>query len=340
MPKNHPPLVAIALLLSLAGSAAAQWEAGDSGTKASLRGVHNAGGGVAWASGSGGVVLRSEDDGYVWQQCAVPPDGERLDFRGVWAWDANHALALSSGPGPASKLYETTDGCAHWQLVFTNPDATGFWDAIAFRDEQHGMLLGDPVNGQFVIYTTSDGGRHWARDESAGLAANPNEGAFAASNSSLALSRSGKDAYFGTAGPRVFHFHAGSWTASKLASSPTAESTGIFSLQFRDAQHGVAVGGDYKRPKGRENAAWWSADGGANWQAAANPPGGYRSAVEWDQNSQFWIAVGTNGSDFSKDNGKTWAAFDTAPWNALSLPWAVGPDGRIAMLNQSAPGKK
>lgn len=342
-PPRFPLIATTAILLALAPSAHAQWDAGDSGAKASLRGIHNAGAGVAWASGAKGVVLRSEDDGYVWQQCPTPPDAGALDFRGIWGWDANHAIAMSSGSGPASKLYETADGCAHWQLVFTNPDPTGFWDAIAFWNQQRGMLLGDPVNGRFVIFTTEDGGRHWAPTESAGLAADPHgEGAFAASNSSLALSPDGKSAYFGTGGPagsRIFHLQAGNWTAVKLASSHNLESAGIFSIQFRDAQHGVAVGGDYKQPNGRENSAFWTADAGATWTPAANPPAGYRSAVAWDENSQCWIAVGPNGSDFSKDGGHTWTQFDKTPWNALSLPWSVGPAGQVAMLNKSAPKK-
>src|SRR5437764_11553329 len=85
-----------------------------------------------WASGSSGMVLRSEDDGSVWQNCTMPEGGERLDFRGVWAWDAEHAVVMSSGTGDVSRLYETTDGCATWHLLFQNPDASGFWDALCF----------------------------------------------------------------------------------------------------------------------------------------------------------------------------------------------------------------
>jgi hypothetical protein len=48
--------------------------------------------------------------------------------------------------------------------------------------------------------------------------------------------------------------------------------------------------------------------------------------------------VGTNGSDISRDDGKTWTALDDGNWNALSLPFVVGPKGRIARL--SAPEKK
>jgi photosystem II stability/assembly factor-like uncharacterized protein len=242
-------------------------------------------------------------------------------------------------------LYETSDGCVQWHLMFANREAAGFWDAIAFWNQQQGVLLGDPVSGRFTILRTNDGGQHWSPDESAGLKADPQgESVFAASNSALALGPDGKSVYFVTGGPsgcRVFHFHPairgqrGSWTSVKLPLSRHTDSAGMFSIAFRDSNHGVTVGGDYKQPNQREDTAAWTSDGGSTWAAASNPPSGYRSAVAWDRNSQGWIAVGPNGSDVSYDDGKTWEEFDRAGWNAMSLPWVVGPDGRIGMLNRS-----
>jgi hypothetical protein len=46
--------------------------------------------------------------------------------------------------------------------------------------------------------------------------------------------------------------------------------------------------------------------------------------------------VGTNGSDVSRDDGKRWQPLDDGNWNALSLPFVVGPKGRIARLNGAA----
>src|SRR3954471_12930590 len=156
-----------------------------SGTTAGLRGVHNAGKGIIWASGTEGTVLRSEDDGFVWQKCTIPEGARNLDFRGIWAWDANHAIVMSSGTGNASRLYETVDGGATWRLLFQNPDPEGFWDGIAFSGK-YGMLVGDPVDGRFTVFHTEDLGQHWTRDSSPQLAADPKrDGIFAASNSSL-----------------------------------------------------------------------------------------------------------------------------------------------------------
>jgi photosystem II stability/assembly factor-like uncharacterized protein len=338
-------LTGSSILLALASPALGQWNMEDSGTNSSLRAVRNTSPGVVWASGTKGVVLRSEDDGYLWQTCAAPPHAGDLDFRGLWAWDAKHALAMSSGRGSASKLYETRDGCVHWRLIFTNREPAGFWDAIAFWNPRQGVLLGDPVKGRFTIFRTEDGGQHWSQDQSAGLKVDSQrESVFAASNSALALNSESMNVYFATGGAgggRVLRFqpgvrgHPGSWTAVKLPISQNAESAGIFSVAFRDATHGVAVGGDYKQPTRREQTSAWTSDGGLTWVEATTPPWGYRSAVAWDRSSQSWIAVGPNGSDISYDEGQHWAQFDTAGWNALSLPWVVGADGRIGKLKDS-----
>ncbi len=125
---------ALILLASLAAASShAQWTLQTSNTTADLRGIHNVGNGVAWASGTNGTVLRTEDGGYVWQTCSIPPGAEKLDFRGIQAFDANTAIVMSCGPGDQSRLYKTTDGCHSWTLIFTNPDKDGFCDAVHFR---------------------------------------------------------------------------------------------------------------------------------------------------------------------------------------------------------------
>jgi hypothetical protein len=335
------------------------WVMQSSGTSASFRGIHAVGGGVAWASGTNGTVLRTEDGGYEWQSCAMPPGAEKLDFRGIWAWDDNTAIVMSSGPDDQSRLYKTTDGCSHWKLLFTNPDKDGFWDAMVFNDQGRGFVLGDPVNGRFVLLFTLDRGKTWGRVNSTGLNAGSGKiGAFAASNSSLLIDPSGFP-WFGTSGPGGPWLYTGgedctmltaqsdpaecfrgflTFDREKLPMSGDSPSAGIFSLGADPGMADVlAVGGDYQKPDQTAGVAarWWSQI--RHWTAATQPPHGYRSAVAWDPDAHAWIAVGPNGSDISRDDGKTWQPLDGAEtggnWNALSLPWVVGPNGRIAKLD-------
>ncbi len=367
------PILLPFLLLLASLPALGQWEMESSHTKADLRGIHSAGGGVAWASGTSGTILRTEDGGYLWQNCNSPSDAGALDFRSIWAWDAQNAVVMSSGKGDDSRLYRTSDGGASWKLLYTNPDADGFWDALVFTDKKHGIILGDPVAGSFVVLRTDDGGLHWRKTDDPGLAVSPRgEGAFAASNSSyVAIPFSGKYTtdtplgaameFFGTSGPggpHVFYMAmrdlepaAGKGTHAKAPREPkmapkwlknsvplakSAASMGIFSLAFRDAFTGIAVGGDYLQPDESTGTAAYTEDNGNGWLAAAKPPHGYRSSVAWSEPDKAWVTVGTNGADASYNDGKSWQPItispDGGPWNALGLPWVVGPKGRIAKL--------
>jgi len=129
--------------------------------------------------------------------------------------------------------------------------------------------------------------------------------------------------------------------------SQKSQSAGIFSFDFRTDLIGVSVGGDYKKPEATIRTAASSADGGLSWSLSQTPPHGYRSAVAYDADAKTWITVGPNGTDVSTDDGRNWralhpdAALHEAPdadrnWNALSLPFVVGPHGRIGKLNPHA----
>jgi len=344
--------VLIFLLLTMAVRCAqAQWAIEESGTTADLRGIDVVGGGVAWASGTHGTVLRTVDDGAHWQRCSTPDGADGLDFRGVQAFDAETAIVMSSGSGDLSRLYKTADGCRTWKLVFTNPDKDGFWDALLLhRYGKDGALLGDPVHGRFSLWETQDKGETWTRSLAAGLEAHNGEGAFAASNSSLFLDEAFATGFVtgGNAGARLFFRKNLNFIARVLPLKSGSESTGGFSFDARSRCCWVAVGGDYQKPNETNGTAAYTRDGGKSWLAAQTMPHGYRSSVAYDEAAKMWIAVGPNGTDVSADDGKNWRALrpdaahgDAADadrnWNALSLPFVVGPKGRIGKLRAEAP---
>src|ERR1041384_449867 len=117
------------LLLAAAIASAQTWVVQSSGTTASLRGISAWSAQEAWASGTGGTYVHTIDGGATWKAAKIP-DADRLDFRDVQAVDARTVFLMSIGPGEQSRIYKTTDGGAQWKLLFTNPDAKGFFDAI------------------------------------------------------------------------------------------------------------------------------------------------------------------------------------------------------------------
>jgi hypothetical protein len=116
------------------------WFEQRSGVTARLRGVSAVSDRVAWASGSGGTVLRPADGGVTWHARAFP-DAETLDFRDVDAVSADVAYVLSIGSGAASRIYKTTDASAG---IFS----------IAFRDAQHQF-----ANGRRIGWGAGEKGR-------------------------------------------------------------------------------------------------------------------------------------------------------------------------------------
>ncbi len=185
-------------LIAVAVLASATWLPQQTPSTSELRGLSALDATHAWASGSGGTILRTRD-GKTWEKLPAPTGGEALDFRDVEALNGNVIVLMSAGPGDASRIYRSTDGGATWTHAHTNPEKDGFYDAIAFFDAQDGLVLGDPVNGKFRIRATHDGGATWASDPGQVMpAAWEGEGAFAASGTCLFALKGGNDAWFVT----------------------------------------------------------------------------------------------------------------------------------------------
>ena len=126
---------------------------------------------------------------------------------------------MSSGDGDKSRIYKTTDGGKTWKLQYSDKRPGFFLDSLACSSATHCVALSDPVDGKFVVLSTTDG-EHWQelpRDKMP--AALPKEGAFAASGTSIAICDRGDNLYFGTGGAstaRIFHSsdHGRSWNAA------------------------------------------------------------------------------------------------------------------------------
>jgi photosystem II stability/assembly factor-like uncharacterized protein len=338
----RPLVSALALLVApaLVQAFAIEWQAQPSGVTARLRGISAVSERVAWASGANGTVLRTTDGGATWRPRPVP-GAEKLDFRDVDAVSESVAYALSIGPGEASRIYKTTDGGEQWRLQFANTDPKVFLDAMAFWDTDRGIAFSDAVDGQFVILTTSNGGSTWNRIESARLpSALPGEGAFAASGTNVAL-YGGHDVWIGTTAGRVLRSSDGgrTWT---IAATPlrAGDSAGIFSIAFRDALHGVVVGGDYRKEREAIDNVAVTSDGGGTWKPVkAQGLSGFRSVVAWVPGmARSLVAVGPSGVDWSSDEGRSWApiagdGFDTLGFAGPSRTgWAAGERGHISKV--------
>ena len=256
----------------------AQWRTHDLGTTADFRGLCVVSPKVVWVSGAKGTVARTIDGGVKWSVATVP-EADKLDFRDVEAFDDATAYLLSAGPGDASRIYKTVDGGKSWALQFKNAEPKGFFNAMAFWDQDHGIALGDPVDGRFQLIVTKDGGTNWKPLVTKALPhALLGEGAFAASGTCL-ITQGEKNVWFATGGAktaRVFYSkdRGQNWQVSDTPLAAGNESAGIFALAFRDKDHGMIVGGDYRKINDRNANAAITTDGGKTFTCVRGAPGG------------------------------------------------------------------
>jgi photosystem II stability/assembly factor-like uncharacterized protein len=329
----------VGVSLASAGTRGFAWHDTPTGSAGRLRGLSAVSSTTAWASGSLGTVLRTTDRGATWQQVG-PPGTQDLQFRDIEAFDADHAVILSIGPGSDSRIYVTADGGQTWALTFVNPDPNAFFDCMTFYDSRRGLALSDPPDGlHFRVIATDDGGLSWHVTGAQMPEALPGEFAFAASGQCITTDH-GRRAWFGTGGAaqaRVFRSDDGgaSWSVAPtpLNSGPTA---GIFALAFRGQQHGLAVGGDFLAETASPDNFARTADGGASWNLLPAAPPEYRSGATW-LDGHTALAVGPSGSDVSTDAGATWQRFDDGSLDTVDCArptacWASGANGRVAYL--------
>jgi photosystem II stability/assembly factor-like uncharacterized protein len=316
-----------------------RWEHVNTPTTASLRGLSAVSEQIAWASGSEATCIMTSDGGQSWQSFSFDvPDS--LQFRDVEAFDEQTAYLLSAGtPG---LIYKTTDGGANWILQYENKSPAIFLDGMAFWNAQEAVVMGDPLEGYFTILRTEDGGANWQRVASKNIPApTSGEGGFAASGTNIVV-QGEQHAWFASGGKasRVFYSTDGGqqWEVIETPVQQGESSQGIFSLAFADTLRGVGIGGNYLVPEDTSRIACYTVDGGRRWQLAEQMPSGYRSGVAYFPEDQLFIAVGTNGSDYSTDFGKTWTPLDTTNYHSIqavpgtSAAWLSGNDGRVAKL--------
>ena len=332
---------AVVCLGLLAPPGAAQWVAQRSGTATEFRGLHAVSDRIVWAAGRGGIVSRTTDGGAKWSADTIP-GAANLFLIAIRAIDGRRAWALGTAfaAPSAARIYHTNDGGRTWQLQYENTAAGIFFDGMAFWDAKHGIAFSDPIEGRFVIITTSDGGTTWTRVPPERVPPPlPGEAAFAASGTSITV-HGARHVWIGTGGgakARVLHSSDRGLTWQVFETSASGgQAKGIFGLAFRDRRRGVAVGGDYQQRESALENLLLTEDGGRSWRsggAAALAGVQYGVAVA---GTRSFVAAGPVGSAVSTDGGVSWRRLEGPGFNTVSCAggtcWAAGVEGRISRL--------
>jgi len=213
-----------------------------------------------------------------------------------------------------------------WEGLFIN--SVDVLDSIGF-------MMGDPVDGEFSLYFSTDKGRSWKKCVTK-VSAREGEAGFAASGSTVQVVND-STFVFVTGGKKSQFLRTNdrghSWASTSLPYLPS-ESSGAFSICMINNMEGVIVGGDYKNPDLCMNTCFFTDDGGKFWINAKTQTRGYRSCVIF-KNDVFY-ACGSNGIDYSTDKGENWKPFADGTFMALCADdkrlYATMPNGSFQLF--------
>ena len=315
----------------------------------SIRGMSVPSEKVIWASGSKGSVVKSVNGGesFEWMQVK---GYETRDFRAIHAWDDKEVLIVAVA-APAVIL-KTLDGGLNWEKVYENEDTSMFLDAVAFKDDKVGTVIGDPINDTIFLLNTEDKGAHWNKVNGGFWKSKVQEGEafFASSNSNIVYDF--QSTYFVTGGMKSRFWMDG--LAMDIPMIQESKSAGANSISISpNMNHMIIAGGDFSMPNEMNNnfvkldrykypnttekhlsksVYFWKVD------KKVSKVNGYKSSLVF-LNNKLVIACGTSGVDISKNKGKYWEKISNESFHVVQrqpsrkAAFFAGSGGRIGYLS-------
>ncbi len=306
---------------------------------------------MVWAGGVEGKFLRTTNGGVTWTQGSIP-GADSLIVNSIVAVDDLTAYVAAQSfdlNRSDARIYKTIDGGLEWDLQYRNTKKGAFFNSIAFWDAQHGIAISDPVEGAFLVVTTTDGGLTWKETPKEAIP-EPQPGEIAGfgdlGGTTLTVT-SDQHAWFGTAlvdssggSIRIFRTNdrGQSWTAVSTPWDSTEIFRGVTTICFPDTSFGMA--GSAYQELGESLLVTY--DGGRTWTINDSFPMINPSTIAIVPHSTSDILVTSlQGSAISTDKGVTWQELSTQPHTGLSLVnanvgWAVRAfDGEISKFAPS-----
>ena len=111
----------------------------------------------AWGGTIDAKVIRTTNGGANWVQTSSALGGEVTAISGI----NNQRSVVIVNNSASTRIRRTVSGGVSWSTVYEDSSADAHLNAITMLDDMNGYAIGDPVNGQWVILKTTDGGLTW-----------------------------------------------------------------------------------------------------------------------------------------------------------------------------------
>ena len=299
-----------------------EWVVQNSGFTAANRGINHLSivdQNIVWATAYDGTATaanvqqftKTTNGGSTWTPGNINIGNANLGISMIHAFNANRAwlAAYPTAAGQTGGIWITNNGGGTWtrQNSATYNNAASFTNTVYFWGQDTGLCMGDPINGEFEIYTTLNGGSNWSIVPGANIP-NPQANEFGYVRQMEVV---GNHVWFGTSKGRIYYSSNRGLNWQVFTSPVTdfggAVTTGVSAnLSFSSASNGMIVD--------QAGSVWVSSNGGSSW-ASVTPAGTVFTTglclIE-GTNIAFTTgaATGSSGSSYSTNGGQTWNLID------------------------------
>ncbi len=296
---------------------------------------------IVWASGFDNNTptnpcsdfTRTLDGGTTWTP-GIINNTTGLANAMIFGIDANKAyvpMYKVNGLKPQG-IYYTSDGGVTWAkqttAAFTN--AASFPNCVHFFNATDGWCMGDPISGEYEMYTTTNGGTTWTVVAGAGIP-NPTSGEFGVVGYYSAVNDT---VWFGTNKGRVYRStdKGHNWTVSTVS----AFNGKYIKPTFRTGMHGLVQDKD----AGTTGAMCETFDGGLTWTPVTTTGTVYATDITYVPGTEnTWVSSGSAGSmgaGYSFNGGHTWTDFVGTSGSAyMQMTWVNNHCGFAGGANTS-----
>lgn len=276
---------------------------------------------IVWATaydGSGTAsnvqaFTKTTNGGITWTPGTINVNNTGLGISMIHALDANTAwlAAYPTAAGQTGGIWKTTDGGATWNrqnsALYNN--ASSFTNVVYFWDANQGFCQGDPIGGEFELYTTTNGGTTWVPVSGANIPNPTNSNEFGYTRQIEVV---GDVVWFTTSLGRIYRSSDKglTWTVYStpvpdFGGAVTASSSANFS--FSSATEGLIVRND--------GTVYKTTNGGSTWSTVSTSGTLFLEGLCYIEGTSTAFttgaAQGASGSSYSTDGGVTWNLIDT-----------------------------
>jgi Secretion system C-terminal sorting domain len=292
---------------------------------------------TVWAKaydGSGGGLEVQEftmttNGGTTWTPGVIDVGNPALGINNICPINSTTAWVSAVNPtdGTGSVVYKTSDGGASWEQQNSAGFTSGasFVNFVHFFDANVGFAAGDPANGEFEIWRSTDGGANWTLVPAANIPPFLS-GEYGYNGGNVVV---GNVVWMPTNKGRILKSvdQGLTWTVSQAPLTDFGGTAQSGRLAFSDASNGCLL-----KTVGTVYTFYTTSNGGTTWSAGSTFTGTHRLLSYVPGTT---VLVGTSqaapvGSSYSINNGLAWTPIEadmqrgTSSFINGSTGWCAG----------------